>query len=69
MPLPQKVGNPGRATQMIGETPERVPFLAVDEVHPWGGFAVAMRQKVVLWFRHANDLKAVDSLHQTLYPQ
>ena len=69
MPLPQKVGNPGRATQMIGETPERVPFLAVDEVDPWGGFAVAVGQKVVLKFRHTNDLKAVDSLHQKLYRQ
>lgn len=62
MPLPQEVGNPCRIVQVVGEPPKGVPFLAVDKVYPGGGFAVAMRQKVVLRFFHTNEQKAVDAL-------
>src|SRR5258708_15607347 len=67
MKMTQKIGEPLRIVEMVGQTAEAVTLLAVDEVEPGklaaeSGFAVVLRSA-----NHGNGVNAFDSLRQSRY--
>src|ERR1700737_1916102 len=67
MKMTQKIGEPLRIVEMVGQKAEAVALLAVDEVDPGklaaeSGFAIVLQGA-----NHGNEVSAVDSLPQKRY--
>jgi hypothetical protein len=63
----EESGEPPRVRKVVGELPEAIPFLAVDEIHPRGDLAEPMRVEDVRSRFHRNVLNVLDSLQQVAY--
>ena len=60
-------GEPLRVRKVIGELPEAIPFLTVDEVNPGSDLAEPRRMEAFLERFHRNGLNILDSLHAIAY--
>lgn len=67
LPMLEERGQPSRVRKPIGELPEAVPFLAVDQVHPGCDLAKPVRLENVLRRFHRNVLNLLDSLQSSDY--
>jgi hypothetical protein len=59
---------PGRMAEPVRALAVSIPFLAVDEVDPGSGLAVAFLPELVRRQRHSNDINTFDSLQDMVYP-
>jgi len=67
MKMTQKIGEPVRIVEMVGQTAEAVTLLAVDEVEP-GKLAAESGLAIVLQSaNHGNEVNALDSLREPRY--
>jgi len=67
-PLMEEERQPGRIPEPVRALAVGIPFLAVDEVDPGSGLAVAFFPELVGRQRHSNAINTFDSLQNMGYP-
>ena len=67
MEMTQKIGEPVRIVEMVGQTAEAVALLAVDEIEPGKLAAESGLAIVPQGANHSNEVNALDPLRELRY--